>query len=109
MTVVMASTIQLPIFKGAGSEDLEMFWFVLNSVWNTQQIMDDNIKKAVLVSTLQDRVLTWYMKYSGINPMAWIMDIYIELKKDFSWPKLELQPVVGLKEITMIPGETLWD
>ena len=56
--VVMASAIQLPIFKGVGSEDLEKFWFGLNSVWKAQQITDDNIKKFVLVRTLHDRVLT---------------------------------------------------
>jgi len=84
MTIVMASTIQLPVFKGACSEDSEKFWFVLNSVWNAQQITDDNIKKLVLVSTLQDRALTWYMKYSGINPTAGITYIHTELKKEFS-------------------------
>lgn len=71
--------------------------------------MDDNIKKAILVSALQDQVLTWYMKYSSINPMTGIEDIHTELKKEFSQPKSEAQMVVGFKEITMMPGETLWD
>ena len=105
----MASAIQLPIFKGAGSEDPEKFWFVSNSVWNVQRIMNDDIKKAVLVSTLQDRALTWYVKYSSTNLMARIMDIYTELKKEFSWPKSESQLVVGFKEITMKPSETPWE
>ena len=76
--------IQLPVFKGVGGEDPEQFWFVLTLVWNTQQVTDDNIKKAILVSALRDRVLTWYMKYSSINPMAGIVDIHIELTKEFS-------------------------
>jgi len=105
----MASTIQLLVFKGAGSEDPKKFWFVLNSIWNAQQIMDDNIKKVILVSTLQDRALTWYMKYSGINPTTGIADIHKELKNEFSWPKSESQSVVGFKDITMMPGETPWD
>jgi len=50
--VTMASTIQLPVFKGAGGKDPEQFWFLLTSVWNGQQIVDDNITKATLVSAL---------------------------------------------------------
>ena len=74
-----------------------------------QQSTNDNIKKVVLVSILQDRALTWYMNYLGINPMAGIADVHTELKKEFSQPKSESQSVVGFKEITMMPGETLWD
>lgn len=87
--MTIANVIQLPMFKGVGAEDLEQFWFVLTSVWNVQQVTDDNIKKSILVSTLQDRALTWYMKYSSINPMAGIMDIHTELTKEFSLPKSE--------------------
>lgn len=105
----MVSDIQLPVLKGAGNEDLKKFWFLLNSIWNTQQIMDDNIKKAILVSTLQDWVLTWHMNYWGINPTARIADIHTELRKEFNQPKSESQSVVGFKDITMNPGETPWD
>ncbi len=58
----MASAIKLPIFKGVGNEELGQFWFVIKSVWDAQGIIDENIKKATLVSALQDRVLTWYIK-----------------------------------------------
>ncbi len=50
----MVSVIQLPVFKGAGGEDPEQFWFVLTLVWNAPQVVDDNIKKAILVNALQD-------------------------------------------------------
>ena len=58
----MTSTIQLPVFKGAGNEDPEQFWFMVAAVWEAHGVTDDNIKKATLVSTLQDRALTWYIK-----------------------------------------------
>ena len=48
------SVIQLPVFKGAGSEDPEQFWFVVTIVWEVHRVMDDNIKKVALVSALQD-------------------------------------------------------
>ena len=41
--------------------------------------------------------------------MVGIADIHTELTKDFSRPKSEAQSIVGFKEITMMPGETLWD
>lgn len=82
---------------------------MLTSVWNAQKILDDNIRKATLVSTLQDRALTWYMKYSSSNPTAGVAEIQTEVKKEFSWPKSGKQMVVGFKEIVMMLGETPWD
>ena len=32
--------IQLPIFKGTGSEDPEQFWFLCEAIWNTKSITD---------------------------------------------------------------------
>ena len=37
--------------------------------------MDDNIKKATIVSALQDRVLTWYIKHSNDHPNTGIAEI----------------------------------
>lgn len=105
----MVNAIQLPEFKGAGGEDPEQFWFVLTSLWNAQQVVDDNIKKTILVSALQDRPLTWYIKYPSINPTVGIVDIHIELKKEFRQPKSEAQLVIVFKEITIMPSETPWD
>jgi len=42
----MENTMKLPIFIGIGSEYTEQLWFVANTVWTLQQIIDDNIKKA---------------------------------------------------------------
>jgi len=80
----MASTIKLLIFIGVGNEDPDKFWFVVRAVWEAQAIMDDNIKKATLVSALQDHRLTWYIKYSNDHPNAGITDIQAALNKEFS-------------------------
>jgi len=61
----MASAIKLLVFRGVGNEDLDQFWFVVIAVWQEQGIVDDNIRKATLVSALQDRALTWYIKHSN--------------------------------------------
>jgi len=101
--------MKLPIFKGIGSEDAYQFWFVKNVVWMAQQITDDNIKKAQLVTTLQDHALTWYIKYCSDNPLASLADTKAILNKEFSKPKSNLKSIVGFKEIVMRVDETPWD
>jgi len=68
--------------------------------------MDDNIKKAMLVSTLQDRVLTWNIKHSNENPNVGIADIQAALNREFRRPKLETQSIVRFKEITKLLDQT---
>jgi len=48
----MTSVIQLVVFEGAGSEDPKQFWFMVMVVGEVHGVMDDNIRKATLVSTL---------------------------------------------------------
>jgi len=83
----MASVIKLPIFRGIGNEDPDQFWFVVRAVWEAQAVTDDHIKKATLVSALQDCVLTWYIKHSNDHPNAGIAKIQNALNREFSWPK----------------------
>ena len=67
--------INLPVFKGEGSEEPEQFWFVVRAVREAHGVTEDNIKKATLVSALQDHGLTWYIKYSSDHPNAGIVEI----------------------------------
>lgn len=85
----MVSAIKLPVFRGVGNEDADQFWFVVKVVWEAQGVIDDNIKKAMMVSVLQDRALTWYIKHSYDHPNAGITDIQAALNKEFSRPKSE--------------------
>lgn len=71
----MANTMKFPLFKGLGNEELDQFWFVVRSVWEAQGVIDDHINKVTLVSSLQDRVITWYIKYSNDNPNAGVANI----------------------------------
>jgi len=105
----MASAIKLLVFKGVGNEDPYQFWFVVRVVWEAQGVMDDNIKKATLVSALQDRTLTWYIKHSNDHPNVGIVEMQAMLKKEFSRPKSKTQSIIGFKEIAMLPSETPWD
>lgn len=105
----MASIIKFLVFKGVGNEDPDQFWFVVKAIWEAQGVIYDNVKKATLVSALQDRALTWYIKHSNDNPNAGIADIQVVLNKEFSRPKSETRLIIGFKEIVMLPGETPWE
>ena len=59
------------------------------SIWDTQGITDENIKKATLVSALQDCALMWYIKYSTDHLNEGIMAIEDVLNNEFGRPKLE--------------------
>ncbi len=47
------------------------------------------MKKATLVSALQDHALTWYIKYSNDKPNAGVVDMQTTLNKEFNRPKSE--------------------
>lgn len=80
----MTSAIQFPVFEGARSKDPEQFWFVVRVVWEARKVTNDNIKKATLVSALQDCALTWYIKYSSNQSNVGTTKIHTELKKEFT-------------------------
>jgi len=63
------------VFKGVGNEDPDQFWFVVKDVWEVQGVVDDNIKKAMLVSALEDRTSTWYIKHSNDHPNVGIANM----------------------------------
>ena len=79
---------------------------MIKAIWEAQAVTDDNIKKATMVSALQDRALTWYIKNSNDNPNVGIVDIQAALTMEFSRPKSETQSIIRFKEIAMLLGET---
>jgi len=105
----MVNTLKLPLFEGLGNDDPDQFWFVVRVVWEDQGVIDYHKKKVTLIIALQDRVLTWYIKYSNGNPNARVVDIQVALNKEFSRPKSEAQSIVGFKEIAMWPSRTPWE
>ena len=51
----MNDDIKLPVFKGTGSEDPEQFWFLCEAVWTAKSILDQDTKRAQLVTSFRDR------------------------------------------------------
>jgi len=48
----MASAIKFLVFRGVGNKDPDQFWFMIKALWEAQGVMDENIKKAMLLSAL---------------------------------------------------------
>lgn len=83
----MSNTMKFHVFKGLGNEDPDQFWFVAKAVWTTQNIIDDHMKKAQLVTSLQNRALMWYIKYCTDNLVASLAETQTALNKEFGRPK----------------------
>jgi len=71
----MVNAMIMLIFKDPGIEDPEQFWFLVDVVWKSQQIKDDDVNKAQLVTSLQDRALSWYIKYCMTQPTTTLKDM----------------------------------
>ena len=104
----MNDDIKLPVFKGTGSEDLEQFWFLCEAVWTAKNITDQDTKRAQLVTSFRDRVLTWFMKFSSTQNHV-LADIKVAMIKEFKKLKSESQCITELKEIQQKRGESVWD
>lgn len=83
--------------------------FISKATWTTQNIKYDHMQKEQLVTTLQDRALTWYTKCYTDNPLASLVNTQTALNKEFGTPKSKTQSVVGFKEIAMRIDKTPWE
>ena len=63
----------------------------------------------MLVTTLQECALTWYIKYNIYNLTSALADIQTTLNKEFNRPKSQAKSIVEFKEIMMKLGEMPWD
>lgn len=68
-------------------------------MWTTKQITNDNIKKAQLVMVLQDRTLTWYIKFYQERLGTMMAKTQQALNNEFKNPKSQVQSVTEFKEI----------
>ena len=49
--------MKLPMFHGNGTDDPEQYWFLCEEVQTTRQIVDNDIKKIQLETSLRGRAL----------------------------------------------------
>lgn len=85
----MANMMKMSVFKRLGTKDHEQFWFVADAIWKAQWITDDGMKKVQLVTALQDRALSWYIKFCLGKTNATMLETQQALKNEFKKPKLQ--------------------
>ena len=94
----MGDDMKLPTFRGTRGEDLEQHWFLCEVVWTIKQINDDNVKLVQLATTLRERALTWYMKYTSAQNRTPV-EVRTAMIKEFKKPKSKSQCITELKDI----------
>ena len=62
---------------------------MIRAIWEVQGVTDDNIKKVQLVMALQDRALTWYIKFCQYRTGATMAETQQALNNEFKKPKSE--------------------
>ena len=70
--------------------------------------MDQDIRRAQLVTSFRDRALTWFMKFSSTQNHV-LADIKTTMIKEFKKPKSESQCITELKDIQQKRVELVWD
>ena len=105
----MVVHMKLLYFKGVGDEDMDQFWFVAGSVWNTHNVASDVVKRTQLSLAFKGRALDWYMGYIGQNANATIEEIKNALKQQFKKPKTYSQIMVDPKDFKQGPSESVWE
>ena len=78
-------------------------------MWKAQQINDDDINKVKLVAMLQDRELTWYIKYITTNLNSTLVETKTTLNVEFRKPKSQAQCVTKIKDMKKTTKESMWD
>lgn len=58
---------------------------------------------------MQDRVLTWYIKYYKDKPGATLVETQKALNNEFKKPKSQAQSIIEFKEIKKVVNESSWD
>ncbi len=77
-------------------------------MWTIKQINDNNVKLVQLATTLRERALTWYMKFSSAQNKT-LVEVRTAMIKEFKKLKSESQCITELKDIKQSPTKSVWD
>jgi hypothetical protein len=106
----MEDEIRLPIFRGDGSEYPDQHWFLCEAVWSTKKVTDEAVERAQFSTTLRDRALSWYMKFSsGSAQPKPLNEIKTVLSEEFNKPKSQSECITNLKEVKQTMTRPVWE
>lgn len=99
----------MPIFRCQGLEDPKQFWFIVEAVWKSQQINDNDMKKEQMVTMLKDISVTCYIRYNTNHPTTSLANMKDALNVEFTKPKLKAQCVIDNNETKKRVNKSTWD
>ena len=104
--------MKLPIFNGNDTNDPEQYWFFCEEIWTARQIINDDVKKSQLATTLRGHAFEWFMRFTWVpqgGTAKTLEEIRTGLFEEFKKPKSESQYISELKEFRQFPNEMIWD
>lgn len=77
-------------------------------MWNVKKVTDNDIKMAQLTTTLRDRALNRFMKYSNGKNRT-LAQVRTALISEFTKPKSESRCIIEIKEIKLKLIKIVWE
>ena len=99
---------QYPEFSGRGNDDVEQHWYLCEEIWRARQTLDAG-KLIEFQTTLRERALRWFIKWSEAHPNPVIVDVKWDFVQEFKFPQTDQQGLSELWEIKQKEGETSWE
>lgn len=87
---------------------MEQHWYLCEAIWRARQTPDAG-KLIEFQTTLRERALRWFIKWSEAHLNLVIVDIKWDFFQGFKLPHTDLQGLSELWEIKQKEGETAWE
>ena len=97
-----------PEFSGRGNDDVEQHWYLCEAIWRARQTPDAG-KLIEFQTTLRERALRWFIKWSEAHSNPAIADVKQDFFREFKLPQIDQQVLSELWEIKQREGETAWE
>ena len=94
--------MKIPMFHGNGFDYPKQYGFLCEAFQTAKQIVDNDINKIQLETTLKGRALYWYMRFLQVpqgNTAKTMNEIQEGLFEEFKSPKSKAQYIIELKDI----------
>ena len=92
------SFTRYPEFSGRGNDDVEQHWYLCKAIWRARQTLDAG-KLIEFQTTLRERALRWFIKWSEAHPNPIIADVKRDFVCEFKLPQTDQQ---GLSELVVV-------
>ena len=82
------SFTRYPEFLGWGNDDVEQHWYLCEAIWRAWETPDAR-KLIEFQTTLRERALRWFIKWSKAHPNPVIADVKWDFVREFKLPQTD--------------------